>query len=93
MNILKLAEKVRHEINPESLYPAIAVVAFELEDGDMVMGEVKQVKSYDLAVAIATLFEHEHENTTWEDHEASWEYSLCDHTRKMIRIHNIQTKN
>lgn len=90
MDIIESAELLRNKINPESLYPAIAVVAFDLGDKNILIGGDRQ-KHYNLIIAIATLFEHHHENTTWEDHKEEWEESLHDHTQKMIKIHSIQT--
>ena len=92
MDIIESAELLRNKMNLDSLFPAVAVVAFDLGLEDLLIGNEDQ-EYYDLIIAIATLFEYEHQNTTWEDHESTWEESLHDHTRKMIKIHNIPTRN
>lgn len=93
MTILALSQKLRPQVDPGELYPAIAVVAFDLGEENRLIGGEGRMLAYDLIIAIATLFEHKHRNTNWEEQENDWESSLHLFTGEVIELYDIPVKD
>ena len=90
-DLLKLGRKGIRHLDQDYLNSAVAVVAFDVGQQMIVLGDEGRMLNYDIIIAIAACFEHKYKGVKWGETEnlADWAEALIQYTREIIQLYNL----